>query len=121
MFLIHEKGLTCLFRVETGLNKKVFLSISIFNNSSLIGCVCLSLAVITLVTLVLILLWQIYFPGTAYRYWKCRQGHAKPVMTASFEFIPYRDTSKVSNENKFRVSFSSRNHFSPSKNIFCCM
>ncbi|XP_066920305.1 uncharacterized protein [Clytia hemisphaerica] len=57
-------------------------------------CVCVSSIVLVLMILVVILLWQIYVPGTAYRYWKCRKGHKVPKASAKFDFIPYRDMSR---------------------------
>eukprot|EP00111_Clytia_hemisphaerica_P023072 TCONS_00067876-protein len=37
---------------------------------------------ILLLALLCILFWQLYYPGTAYRHWKCKQGHTKPLQRA---------------------------------------
>lgn len=58
-------------------------------------CVIVTVSVLILLGLLGVLLWQLYFPGTAYKYWKCKQGRKIPEAMATFKFVPYRDINKV--------------------------
>ena len=43
-----------------------------------------------------ILLWQLYMPGSALRYYNCKLGRMKPHGSATFRFIPKRNIYVVS-------------------------
>eukprot|EP00111_Clytia_hemisphaerica_P023069 TCONS_00067868-protein len=68
-------------------------------------CLCISILVTLILLLVSIFMWQYFFPGSKFRYWKCSLGRAEPTGDVSFRFVSFKDLSKYVSVHGIRFEY----------------